>query len=84
MAGKEDLHKLVDQLTEGQTEAAARFLDALRENRFDPVSLALLLAPESNEPLTEAEQADLAWAEEDEAVGRIYSTDEVRRRILRL
>jgi hypothetical protein len=84
MAAKADLHKLVDQLTEGQTEAAARFLDALRDNKLDPVDLALLLAPESPEPLTEAEQADLAQAEGDEAAGRIESTDEVRRRISRL
>lgn len=64
MTIKEELHRLVDELPEGESHAAKRFLEYLR-NMGDPVLRAMLEAPEDNEPTTpeEDEGAEEAWQE---------------------
>lgn len=79
---KEDLHRIVDDLSEAETAATARFLKALRAREIDPVTLALLLAPEDDEPLTEADRRALEEAYQDEAAGRIAPHREAKRRLL--
>jgi hypothetical protein len=79
---KEELHRIVDNLSEIETDTAARFLKALRAREIDPVTLALLLAPEDDEPLTEEDRRDLEEAYQDEAAGHIVPHPEVKRRLL--
>jgi predicted transcriptional regulator len=67
---RELLHELVDELPENQLAAAARYLEQLRAN-----------APYDDEPLTEEELAAIDEGFADIAAGRVYSTDEVRRRL---
>ena len=59
MTTKEKLHRLVDVLAEGDADTAARVLEALVA-RTDPVALACALAPEDDEPVTDADRAAMA------------------------
>jgi hypothetical protein len=79
---KEELHRIVDNLSEIDTDAAARILKALRAREIDPVTLALLLAPEDDEPLTAEDLRALEEAHQDEAAGRIVPHPEAKRRLL--
>lgn len=81
MTQKADLHRLVDELPDQQTEAAARLLEALRLERLDPMDLTLLLAAEG-EPVTKGERMAIAQAERDEAEGAVYTTEEARRLLI--
>jgi hypothetical protein len=61
---KGDLYKLIDSLPEGDTLAAKRFLERLLNKAHDPLVLALLNAPEDDEPL---DKEDLEHLEEAES-----------------
>jgi hypothetical protein len=52
MTSREELHKLVDHIPEGDVAAARKILRSL----VDPVELSLLTAPLDDEPETEDEQ----------------------------
>lgn len=61
---KEDLHRLVDQLSPRDLTAARRFLEYLRDTS-DPLLRALARAPLDDEPTTPEEDAaaEKAWQE---------------------
>lgn len=81
MTMKERLHQLVDELPENQTPAAERLLEALKAGTLDSVGLALLLAPEDDEPVTPGEEAAVREAREALDRGDLVSDEELRRRL---
>lgn len=62
MTVNERLHRLVDALPEAEATAAARYLEYLA-NSAGPVALALALAPDDDEPVTDEDRAVLAERE---------------------
>ena len=78
MTTKEDLRRLVDQLSDSELVAARRLLEYLRDTG-DPVLRAFLEAPEDDELETEEERAAVAEGEEDFKAGRIVSHEELKR-----
>jgi hypothetical protein len=62
---REELRLLVDHIPEGEVPVARKILRAL----MDPVELALLNAPEDDEPLSEHELAALEEADRRERSG---------------
>jgi hypothetical protein len=56
---KEQLYRLIDQLSDAQTQAVLAFVQVLS---MDPVSRAILLAPCDDEPVTPEEEAEVARA----------------------
>ena len=77
---KEDLHRLVDQLPDSELHAVRRFLEFLRQ-QTDPVLIALMSAPEDDEPETDEERTALAEAYADVAAGRVIPLEEVKREL---
>lgn len=66
MTTKERLHKLVDELSEGEADDALRYL---AERREGPTVTAFRDAPEDDEPLTAADAEALAEVQADRAAG---------------
>ncbi len=64
MKTREDLHRLVEELPEGEVQSAGRYLEYLR-NLSDPLVSLLLDAPYDDEETSdrEAEAAGEAWEE---------------------
>lgn len=80
MTTKERLHRLVDTLPARELETAAHVLEGLATLALtDPVARALALAPDDDEPLTDAERAELREGWDDYQAGRGLSTEEMRR-----
>ena len=77
MIARDELHTLLDSIPEDRLAAAREALAALA----DPVWLALLNAPEDDEPLTEEDLQAIAEGEEDARLGLTISLDELERRI---
>jgi hypothetical protein len=78
MTVKERLHRVVDELTDAQAEAALRRIDALRD---DPLVRYLDAAPVDDEPVTAEEEAAIAEAEADRINGApTVSFDEIKRK----
>ncbi|MBI2916709.1 MAG: hypothetical protein HYY01_01835 [Chloroflexi bacterium] len=77
---KQDLHRLVDQLPDSELHAVRRFLEFLHQ-QSDPVLLALMSAPEDDEPETAEERAALAEAYADVAAGRLIPLEQVKREL---
>jgi hypothetical protein len=72
----EELRLLVDHIPEGDVPVARKILRAL----MDPVELALLNAPEDDEPLSEHELAALEEADRRERSGEpLISHEEMMR-----
>jgi hypothetical protein len=61
VTSREELHKLVYHIPEGDVAAAGKILRSL----VDPVELSLLAAPPDDEPESEQERADLERALRD-------------------
>lgn len=80
MTVKEKLYHLVNALPETELVAAERYLEYLAHSA-DPVALALELAPEDDEPVTDAERAAVAEARAELAAGRGISTEELKREL---
>lgn len=78
MVTKEELHRLVEELPQGEMGAARRYLEYLR-NMGDPFLRALMEAPLDDELETEDERAAVAEARAELAAGLLVSHDEVRR-----
>ena len=76
MVTKEQIHHLVEQIPEDDLEAAARYLEYLRDGG-DPFLRALANAPEDDEPETPEEAAAVAEAKEALARGEVISFEEV-------
>ena len=83
MTVKERLHALVEDLPEGEAEAAVRFLESLRQDTPDPVARSLRDAPIDDEPLTAEDLVALEEAERDRQEGRVVPDAEARQRFLR-
>ncbi|MDX6677079.1 MAG: hypothetical protein QOE31_1131 [Solirubrobacteraceae bacterium] len=77
MTIKERLHKLVDELSDGEADEALRYI---AERRSDPVVAAFRDAPVDDEPVTSADEQAIAevQADRDAGVGRI-SFAEIKR-----
>ena len=60
---KQELHKLVEQLPEGESRAAVRFLEYLCGRREDRLLQAFRDAPPDDVPLSpdEIKESDAAW-----------------------
>ena len=76
MVTRTNLHEQVDALPDAVLEMASESLARLSE---DKVLLALLIAPDDDEPVSEEEAAlfDARWASAKR--GNVVSQDEVRR-----
>ncbi len=80
MTTKEKLLHLVNALPETELVAAERYLEYLTQST-DPLVLALELAPEDDEPVTDAERAAIAEGWAAHAAGEGRTTEEVRREL---
>lgn len=80
MTTRDDLYRLVDELPESEIQAARRYLEYLR-NLGDPVLMALLEAPDDDEPEIEEERVAVAEAQEDLDAGYMVTSDAVRNEI---
>lgn len=69
-SGKQQLHRLVENLAPEQVQAALRYLNYLAA---DPVLLSLLNAPPDDEPYTEEQRRQDAEAEAGIAGGEVQS-----------
>jgi predicted transcriptional regulator len=78
---KQELHHLLDELSDRDLYTAKRFMAYLR-NTQDPMMQKLVEAPYDDEPLSEEDEAALVEAYEDLAAGRVVSHEEARRRLL--
>ena len=80
MKTREDLHRLIEELPEGEVQSAGRYLEYLR-NLSDPLVSLLLEAPEDDEETTdeEDEAAAEAWQEYLKKGGREW--EQVRREL---
>lgn len=74
---KERLHRLVDQIPEGEVHTAERFLEYLA-NAGDPVWRALMNAPEDDEPLSAEDREALEEGRRALAEGHVISDEELR------
>jgi len=94
---RDDLHRLVDHLGEGDLTAAQAFLEFLTSRQrqgtgpamavearepSDPIMRAFLDAPEDDEDLSPDEIAAIAAGKADVAAGDVVSFEEVERRLL--
>jgi hypothetical protein len=77
---REELHSLVDDLSDQDLPTAKRFLAYLRNIR-DPFMQKLVEAPYEDEPLTEEDIAALDEAWEDLAAGRVITMEELEREL---
>ncbi|HEX2572636.1 MAG TPA: hypothetical protein VH877_24015 [Polyangia bacterium] len=77
MAAREQIHRLVDELPEGELDAARRYLQYLRD-QGDPFMRALAEVPEDDEPTCpeEDDSAREAWDERPKGI----SSEEARRK----
>ena len=76
MVARDEFHTLLDAIPEDRLAAAREALAALA----DPVWLALITAPEDDEPLTEEDLQAIAEGEEDDRLGQTISLDEFESR----
>ena len=73
MTARDDLHTMLDSIHEDRLAAAREALAALA----DPVLVALLSAPEDDEPLTDEDLHALAEAREERARGELVLLDDL-------
>jgi hypothetical protein len=64
MTVKENVHRLIDELSDSTLVEAERYLEALRRAELEPLWQAFMAAPEDDEPLT---AEDIAAIEEGKA-----------------
>lgn len=78
MTEREHLYALVEALPDSEVKPATRFLEYLRDQHLDPVSLALDRAPLDDEPLTGEDERALEEAFQDRDRGRVFSHEVIR------
>jgi hypothetical protein len=81
MTTREGLHRLVDELPEPEWPAAEQLLARLRDRAVDPLRLALLLAPDDDEPETAEERTAVQVARDELARGEGIPDAEVWHRL---
>jgi hypothetical protein len=74
---RDDLHQLVDELSE---EEAQLWLEALRTG--DPMLVGMALAPIDDEPSTDEEDIGADEARQEYLQGKSLSAEEAKRRLL--
>jgi hypothetical protein len=79
-AKQDKLHRLVNVLPESELAAAERYLEYLAHSA-DPVALALELAPEDDEPLTDEDRAAIAEARAEFAAGHGIPSEQLKREL---
>ncbi len=82
MTERQQLVALVEALPEMELKPATRFLEYLRDQHSDPVTLALERAPIDDEPVTEEEANALDEALLDRDQGRVHTLEEIRSSLL--
>jgi hypothetical protein len=73
MIARDDLHTILDSIPEDRLDAAREALAALA----DPVLLALLSAPEDDEPLTEEDLQAIAEGHAEMERGELVPLDDL-------
>jgi hypothetical protein len=76
VTAKEKLRRAVDDLSEQEAEAALEYFASHK----DPLVRAVEIAPEDDEPFTEADAAAVDEGHADLAAGRTITLDEFERR----
>lgn len=74
------LHRLVDDMHEGELETVETFVDFVHE-RGDPLLRKLMNAPYDDESVTPDEEEAVREALEDVAAGRVQTLDEVMKEL---
>ena len=77
---KNRLAELIEQLPEGEMQAAVRYLEYLKD-RGDPYLKFLMSVPEEDEELTDEFQRELdrAWKDIDD--GKVISSDQLKQEL---
>ena len=78
MTPRERLHRVVDVLPDAETDALARVADAMAAGVLDPAARAALLAPDDDEPITDAERAGVAESRAALAAGDVVDVAALR------
>ncbi|MFI5009370.1 MAG: hypothetical protein ACHQDY_03755 [Solirubrobacterales bacterium] len=76
MTTKERLHRLIDDLSDGEADMALR---TIAEQHEDPLLRAIANAPEDEEALTPEDEAAIAEGHADIAAGRTVSLEDIER-----
>jgi hypothetical protein len=79
-ARRERLHRLVEDMHEGELETVETFIDFVHE-RCDPVLRALLTAPYDDEPVTDEERAAVQEGLDALEAGDVYTMEEVEKEL---
>ncbi|MBI3977062.1 MAG: hypothetical protein HY331_02640 [Chloroflexi bacterium] len=82
MTAKERLHRLVDELSESELDAAERFLEYLRNVGCDPMLRALMAAPLDDEPVMPEEDAGAAEAWQEHLRGESLTAEQAKKLLL--
>ena len=77
---RERLHRLVDDMHEGELETVETFIDFVHE-RGDPVLRALMNAPIDDEPVTDEERAAVQEGLDALEAGDVYTMEEVEKEL---
>lgn len=80
MSPRDALHRLIDDLPEGEIPRAERVLQALKEAAEAP-SYTLETAPMDDEPETPEEAAAVAQAWREHREGKSLTTEELKREL---
>ncbi len=81
VARRQELHRLVDELSEAQVDTARQWLELFHARGEDPFLRALAFAPLDDEPVTAEEEAAVDEARADERAGRVVTHEELKRRL---
>ncbi len=70
MDARENIHELVDKLSDDELDTAKRLLERLHDDNADPMLVALAAAPYDDEPSSLEEDASCkdAWNERHEGI----------------
>lgn len=77
MVTRSDLHRIVDELQEGEVDRAARLLESLG----DPLTILLDGAPEEDEEITDDEERLVEQGRHALLKGEALTTAELRREL---
>ncbi len=80
MTTRDAIHRIIDELPDGELGDVQLYLDYLRSGR-DPLLLALLNAPEDDEPTTPEEDAGASEAREQYRRGDYITAEQAKREL---
>lgn len=78
---RDEIHRIVDELPEGELKAARRYLEFIRNVGADPVRRALENAPLDDEPETEEELRGVEQARRELEAGEVLTTEALKREL---